>query len=439
MHGNITDFKRFESDEINKLPKTAGMMVAIDRNLNTELNYLLNSGCYPSVTDLLIDKNIDPSVRAYYWIRTGMDLGTTHYLTGEVLDQVVERYLRAIRRDINSLAFDKFKEFIGVFELNECRNLIGEMLVSKPKFSDTLAILMTEVLQSGDTHKAGTLLDFMNTAGLFDIMNTHTELMKTCLFHVSYVEYRYDSEIEEFKEMIFKSDEGREFNVEEDEIFEIPNVSVSLGGDTLLKAATYDRGVFLRMSTMMLDFMHDTVMGGLVNTVDEFRLIDSFDDGTILRLGSCVGTIFDMISHFMETIRGFHLAAHSIQDILRYLRETLPPPLYTMFKEEFMARHLAYIMKVMDKYKDDTDGVFDMTAYQSLVIEQDLGNIHDHIHWYLSTKNIGGPKYYIDMNADEMFEALDDVTTELNLGSVSRTAMIDEIRNLSDFSFSDEQ
>ena len=43
------------------------------------------------------------------------------------------------------------------------------------------------------------------------------------------------------------------------------------------------------------------------------------------------------------------------------------------------------------------------------------------------------------MNADEMFEALDNVTTELNLGSVSRTAMIDEIRNLSDFTFSDEQ
>ena len=40
---------------------------------------------------------------------------------------------------------------------------------------------------------------------------------------------------------------------------------------------------------------------------------------------------------------------------------------------------------------------------------------------------------------DEMFEALDNVTTELNLGSVSRTAMIDEIRNLSDFTFSDEQ
>ena len=42
-------------------------------------------------------------------------------------------------------------------------------------------------------------------------------------------------------------------------------------------------------------------------------------------------------------------------------------------------------------------------------------------------------------NYDEMFEALDNVTTELNLGSVSRTAMIDEIRNLSDFTFSDEQ
>ena len=433
MHGNENNIGQLDNDSVNSLPKTKGMMVAIDRNLNVELNYLLNSGCYPSVTDLLIDNAIDPAIRAYYWVRTGMDLGTAHYLTGEVLDQVIERYLRAIRRDINSIAFDKFKEFIGTFELNEDRNVIGDMILSKPKFSDTLAVLLTETLQSGDAQKSGTLLDFLNTAGLFDIMLTHAELMKTCLFNTSYVEYRYDEEIDEFKEMIFKSGSDREFGTREEDIFEIPNVSIGLGGDTLLKASTYDGTIFLRMATMMLDFTHEIVLGGLTSSLDSFR------DDTILRLGSCVGNIFDSISKRIESIRGFHLAAHSVEDILRYLRETLPPPLYTMFKEEFMARHLTYIMKATGKFTTETDGVFDMTDYQAMVVEQDLGNIHDHIHFYLSTKDIGGPKYFIDMNADEMFEALDNVTTELNLGSVSRTAMIDEIRNLSDFTFSDEQ
>ena len=433
MHGSRYEIG-VDDDDTNNLPKTVGMMVAIDRNLNVELNYLINSGCYPTVSDLLLDDSIDPSIRAYYWVRTGMDLGTAHYLTGNVLDQVIERYLRAIRRDINSIAFDKFKDFIGVFELNEHENVIGKILVSKPKFSDTLAVLITEILQSGDTHKAGALLSFINTAGLFDIMTTHMELMKTCLFTTSYVEYRYDEEIDEFKEMIFKKGATeREFGITEDEIFEIPNVSVSLGGDTLLKASTYDGSIFLRMATLMLDFTHDIVMGGLVSE------LDSHNDEDILRLGSCIGNIFDAIAKHIESIRGFHLAAHSVSDILRYLRETLPPPLYKMFKEEFMARHLTYVMKVMDKYKNDSDGVFDMTDYQSTVIEQDLGNIHDHIHFYLSTKDIGGPKYYIDMNADDMFDALDDITVELNLGSVSRTAMIDEIRNLSDFKFSDEE
>lgn len=433
MRGSRNRIEQNDDDSVNKLPKTVGMMVAIDRNLNVELNYLINSGCYPTVADLLIDDSIEPSVRAYYWVRTGMDLGTAHYLTGAVLDQVIERYLRAIRRDIFSIAFDKFKEFIGVFELNEGCNIIGEILTTKPKFSDTLAVLLSETLQSGDTQRTGALLDFMNVAGLFDIMQTHAELIKSCLFNVIYIQYRYDEEIDEFKEMIIKSGVEREFGVTEDEVFDIPNVSISLGGDTLLKASTYDGSIFLRMATMMLDFTHDIVMGGLVSSLDSFR------DDDLLRLGSSVGNIFDSIAKYIETIRGFHLAAHSVEDILRYLRETLPPPLYTMFKEEFMARHLTYVMKVMDKYKDVNDGVFDMTDYQAMVIEQDLGNIHDHIHFYLSTKDIGGPKYFIDMNADEMFEALDSVTSELNLGSVSRTAMIDEIRNLSDFNFSDEQ
>ena len=426
------DYEIYVDDEVSKLPKSVGMMVAIDRNLNVELNYLINSGCYPAVTDLLLDSSISPSVRAYYWVRTGMDLGTAHYLTGEVLGQVIERYLRAIRRDINSIAFDKFKEFIGTFELNEHKNIIGEILVTNPRFSDTIAVLISETMQSGDTHKMGSLLDFINTADLFEIMTTHMELMKTAMFNVSMVEYRYDEEIDEFKEMIFKRDEGREFDIDEESVYEIPNVSIALGGDTLLKASTYDGGVFLRIATMMLDYTHDTVLGGLTSD------LDSCKDDVILRLGSCVGNIFDSIATYIERIRGFHLAAHSILDILRYLRETLPPPLYNMFKEELMTRHLTYVMKVMDKYKNDVDGVFDMSEYQSTVVEQDLGNIHDHIHFYLSTKHIGGPKYFIDMDADEMFEALDDITTELNLGSVSRTAMIDEIRNVLDFKFSDE-
>ena len=438
----MTDRNDYEigvDDEVSKLPKSVGMMVAIDRNLNVELNYLLTSGCYPAATDLLLDSSISPSVRAYYWVRTGMDLGTAHYLTGEVLGQVIERYLRAIRRDINSIAFDKFKEFIGTFELNEHKNIIGEILVTNPRFSDTIAVLISETMQSGDTHKMGSLLDFITTADLFEIMTTHIELMKTAMFNVSMVEYRYDEEIDEFKEMIFKREEDREFDIDEESIYEIPNVSIALGGDTLLKASTYDGGVFLRIATMMLDYAHDIILGGVLNKVDEYgAVVGDCNDDMILRLGSCVGNIFDSIATYIERIRGFHLAAHSILDILRYLRETLPPPLYSMFKEELMTRHLTYVMKVMDKYKNDVDGVFDMSEYQSTVVEQDLGNIHDHIHFYLSTKHIGGPKYFIDMDADEMFDALDDITTELNLGSVSRTAMIDEIRNVSDFKFSNE-
>ena len=436
------DYEIGVDEEVTKLPKTVGMMVAIDRNLNVELNYLINSGCYPAVTDLLLDNSIAPSIRAYYWVRTGMDLGTAHYLTGEVLGQVVERYLRAIRRDINSIAFDKFKGFIGVFENNNSKNIIGELLVNNPRFSDTIAVLISETMQSGDTHKMGTLLDFINCAGLFEIMTTHMELMKTAMFNVTISEYRYDAEIDEFKEMIFKREEGREFDVDESEIYEIPTVSIALGGDTLLKASSYDGSIFLTVATMMIDYAHDIILGGIIkvdNDEDKLYALDDCKDEIILRLGSCIGNIFDSIASYIEGIRGFHLASHSVLDILNYLRETLPPPLYTMFKEELMTRHLTYVMKIMDKYKDDNDGVFDLAEYQSTVVEQDLGNIHDHIHFYLSTKHIGGPKYFIDMNADDMFEALDEITTELNLGSVSRTAMIDEIRNISDFKFSDER
>ena len=107
-----------------------------------------------------------------------------------------------------------------------------------------------------------------------------------------------------------------------------------------------------------------------------------------------------------------------------------------MFKEELVARHLSYITKMNNQYTTNDDGVFDLTEWQSVVIEQDLGNIHDHIHWYLATRDIGGPAYTIDAFADDMFEVLDTITVELSLGSVSRTAMLDEMRGLSDFKFS---
>ena len=143
---------------MNNIPKTEGMMVAIDKNLNSSLNYILNSGNHSTINDMLISNDIEPPVRAYLWVRTGMNLDLAHYLAGETLNCVIDRFLRAIRRDINSIAFDKFLDFIAELD-NSGSTPVATALLTNPRFSDTLTVLVIETLRNGDTHKCGKILD----------------------------------------------------------------------------------------------------------------------------------------------------------------------------------------------------------------------------------------------------------------------------------------
>lgn len=419
---------------MNNIPKTEGMMVAIDKNLNSSLNYILNSGNHGTINDMLISNDIEPPVRAYLWVRTGMNLDLAHYLAGETLNCVIDRFLRAIRRDINSIAFDKFLDFIAELD-NSGSTPVATALLTNPRFSDTLTVLVIETLRNGDTHKCGKMLDFIQKVGLMDIFYNNSSQFKNALLYATPVEYRHDDELDEFVEIIMKKSEGfedREFGVSDDQVHLIPIVSLSPAGDMLLRVSYNDKAMHLNMACLLLDYIHDSVLGDM----EVHSEMDIYTDESILELSSSVGIVFDSLIKQIESIRGFHRAAYEIADILAILKDSMPGALYGMFKEELVARHLSYITKMNSKYTKEDDGVFDLTEWQAVVIEQDLGNIHDHIHWYLATRDIGGPAYTIDAYADDMFEVLDSITVELSLGSVSRTAMLDEIRGLSDFKFS---
>ena len=418
---------------MNNIPKTEGMMVAIDKNLNSSLNYILNSGDHGTINDMLVNKEIDPAVRAYLWVRTGMNLSLAHYLTGETLNCVIDRYLRAIRRDINSVAFDKFLDFIAELD-NNSETPVATALLTNPRFSDTLTVMVIETLRSGDTHKCGKVLDFIQRVGLMDIFYNNSSQFKNALLYNTSVEYRHDDDLDEFVEIIMKKSDGyegeREFGITEDDIYEIPLISLAPAGDILLRVSYNDKAMHLNIAGLLLDYIHDSVLGEIPSEMDIYT------DESILGLSNSIGLVFDSLIKQMESTRGFHRTAYEISDMLGVLKESLPGSLYDMFKEELVARHLSYITKMNNKYTKNDDGVFDLTEWQSVVIEQDLGNIHDHIHWYLATRDIGGPAYTIDAFADDMFEVLDTITVELSLGSVSRTAMLDEMRGLSDFKFS---